>query len=176
MWNKHSTRYKFLKTILQQFLFFSSAFCGINCSPGYCFSNPASQPPYACYCTDNTIQLNSCFWRNKRNSLCWWCGVMHYLIENSSFLHVMTLSRRHRISCSSNKYRHFPSSFPPHLIFYCNNYPDRKTDRQGRVSIIIVVEREKRQTTFFFLNVKLCFHPEKTVNVFSYRYKQYSNI
>jgi len=39
---------------------FSSAFCGINCSPGYCFSNPASQPPYACYCTDNTIQLNSC--------------------------------------------------------------------------------------------------------------------
>ena len=34
--------------------------CSINCSPGYCFSNPASQPPYACYCTDLTIQLKSC--------------------------------------------------------------------------------------------------------------------
>ncbi|CAF0965887.1 unnamed protein product [Adineta steineri] len=37
------------------------SYCSINCSPGYCFSNPASQPPFACYCTDKTIQLNSCY-------------------------------------------------------------------------------------------------------------------
>jgi hypothetical protein len=40
--------------------FFFLAICNINCSPGYCFSNPASQPPYACYCTDHTIQLRDC--------------------------------------------------------------------------------------------------------------------
>ncbi|CAF1677376.1 unnamed protein product, partial [Adineta ricciae] len=34
--------------------------CTINCSPGYCFSNPASQPPYACYCPDQSVQLSSC--------------------------------------------------------------------------------------------------------------------
>ncbi|CAF2817982.1 unnamed protein product [Rotaria sp. Silwood2] len=36
------------------------ATCTINCSPGYCFSNPSTQPPYACYCPDHTIQLKSC--------------------------------------------------------------------------------------------------------------------
>jgi len=36
------------------------AACSINCSPGYCFSNLANQPTYACYCTDNTVQLKSC--------------------------------------------------------------------------------------------------------------------
>ena len=36
------------------------AVCEINCAPGYCFSNPSSQPPFACYCPDGTIQLRTC--------------------------------------------------------------------------------------------------------------------
>ncbi|CAF4971051.1 unnamed protein product, partial [Rotaria socialis] len=44
------------------------AFCSIDCSPGYCFSNSGIQPPYACYCTDDTIQLNRCasLFKNKK--------------------------------------------------------------------------------------------------------------
>ncbi|CAF0757505.1 unnamed protein product [Adineta steineri] len=36
------------------------ASCQINCTPGYCISNPGSNPPYACYCPSGAIQPKSC--------------------------------------------------------------------------------------------------------------------
>lgn len=42
------------------FYLYGLATCSINCSPGYCFSNPGSNPPYACYCPNGTMQLKSC--------------------------------------------------------------------------------------------------------------------
>jgi len=36
------------------------AVCDLNCAPGYCFSNPATRPPFACFCPNNSIHSKSC--------------------------------------------------------------------------------------------------------------------
>lgn len=55
-YNTQCVRYIFI-------IFLSLAVCELNCSPGYCFTNPSGQPAYACFCTDNTIHLKTCLSR-----------------------------------------------------------------------------------------------------------------
>jgi hypothetical protein len=88
----------------------------------------------------------------------------------------MTLSKR-QISRSSNKCRHSPTS--SFLISY-SIVITTQTGRQTRSNVYFCSYKKrgrtrKRQTTpFFFLNVKLCFHPEKGSKCISSRHKQYS--
>jgi hypothetical protein len=58
--NQMLDQVNFILSLIFIYILIYLAVCDLSCSPGYCFANPSGQPAFACYCADNTINLNTC--------------------------------------------------------------------------------------------------------------------
>ena len=156
------------------------AVCEINCAPGYCFSNPASQPPFACYCPDGTIQLRSCRpWTNviafflfpefareeiKNRLIIIWSDVCvskgeNQICERTLFhwtLAAVTL-RRYRITRASTVVRQIYVDIFPRVCSSLSSWIKQEA-RQGRSSVPSVIhgERERGTNAFSFSSFLPC--------------------